>query len=377
MKGKIMKSHIKLFLILIELLLSFSFFAFDKSSFKVLPKTTFSVQQESVSYGKAGLAEGVETSSKNQRDVALPDKKLLRGFERFPKLDAFGDVLSDDFLFYKKILTAEQKSAYDEIYKCLMNRQDSLQIISRIKSKELNKVIEAVYYDNPEIFWWAADCSWYYNSDGTVTQILFQYLFPQSELDRINETFVSMSLPVIFYANLLETDIDKIKYIHDYLCLSIEYDYENFNAGTYGGKLQTAYSAIVEYKTVCAGYSRAFAYYMQQLHIPCTVLWGSGHAWNMIKIGGNYYQMDVTWDDGNKVPPFFNLTHSQMQKVDMHALSENSGIVVSNNPSNSSSMSYANQFGNIPIGFPYTYQEFNNIVEDIENPEYAKIIKLQ
>ena len=56
---------------------------------------------------------------------------------------------------------------------------------------------------------------------------------------------MSLSLPVIFYANLLESYLDKIKYVHDYLCLSIDYDKTAFDSGDYGGKLQTAYSAVV------------------------------------------------------------------------------------------------------------------------------------
>lgn len=348
--------------------------AFDSKDldFSISPKTKFSLQEKS-SVIKAGLASPTESSVQNKKDVALPDKKLLRGFERFPKTDAFGDTLSDLFLFYRQNLTSNQKSVYDEIYKAVMNAESNLNIITRISSKEISTICEAVYYDNPELFWWDGTFSWYYNTNGTVTKIIFSYLFPSNDLEHYNKLFLNMSLPIIFYANLLEKDMDKIKYVHDYLCLSVDYDYESYKAGKYGGKLQTAYSAVVEYKTVCAGYSRAFAYYMQQLRIPCAVLYGSGHAWNLIEINGDFYQMDVTWDDGNKFPPYFNLTHSEMQKIQMHALSEESSKIIRNFPSKSEALSYKNYFGQIPLGVPYTYQEFANISEDIENPAYAKI----
>ena len=93
----------------------------------------------------------------------------------------------------------------------------------------------------------------------------------------------------------------------------------------------------------------------------------------MIKVGDESYQVDVTWDDGNKIPPYFNLPHSAMQKVESHSLSENSAKVVNQNPSKSDRATYSNYFGRIPIGFPYTYQEFSNIREDIENPAYAEV----
>ena len=63
---------------------------------------------------------------------------------------------------------------------------------------------------------------------------------------------------------------------------------------------QSAYSALVNGRTVCAGYARAFQYLMQRLGIPCyycTGYAGEDHAWNIIKLGEDYYNVDVTWDD--------------------------------------------------------------------------------
>ena len=369
-----MKRYIALIL---ELFIFFSLSAYDfkELTFSTKPKTVFSTQQNISNELKTGLAQGKEEATQNKRDLALPDKKLLRGFERLPKTDAFGDIIPDSFLFYRETLNANQKSAYDEIYKAIMNAESNLKIITRVSNREIFQIIHCVYLDNPELFWWAEDCSWWYNSDGTVTNLVFNYLFDQDELRRCNQEFLNMSLPVIFYANLLETDMEKIKYVHDYLCLSIDYDTDAFNANSYGGKLQTAYSAIVEYKTVCAGYSRAFAYYMQQLRIPCTVLYSSTHAWNMIEIEGEVYQTDVTWDDGkNKIPQFFNISNKRMQTVEHHMPEEISMRVVQQHPSSSDYYSYSKYFGQIPIGFPYTYQEFNNIEDDIDNPAFAQVI---
>ena len=63
---------------------------------------------------------------------------------------------------------------------------------------------------------------------------------------------------------------------------------------------QTAYSALVNRQTVCAGYARAFQYLLQQLGIPCyycTGYAGESHAWNIVSLDDGYYNVDVTWDD--------------------------------------------------------------------------------
>ncbi len=65
---------------------------------------------------------------------------------------------------------------------------------------------------------------------------------------------------------------------------------------------QSAYSALVLGRSVCAGYARSFQYLMQQLGIPCyycTGTSGEDHAWNIIKLDQTYYNVDVTWDDTN------------------------------------------------------------------------------
>ena len=41
---------------------------------------------------------------------------------------------------------------------------------------------------------------------------------------------------------------------------------------------------------------------MNELGIPCDIVFGTctnggGHAWNLVQLDGNWYQMDVTWDD--------------------------------------------------------------------------------
>lgn len=350
-------------------------FAFNVCAERMKPKTTFSTQSNEDVSKKLGLSDSDISTTKNAVDQKLKDPKLMRGFERFKKVDAFGDTIPDSSLFYRQVLTQNQRGAYDEIYKALMNGRDEVEPISRVSYKEMNLITEAIYYDNPEIFWWDGSVGYWYNKDETVTKVTFKYIFPKEQLAQYNANFSDMSMPILFYANTLDTDMDKAKYIHDYLCLSIDYDYDSYKAGKIGGKLQTAYSAIVEYKTVCAGYSRAFAYYMQQLGIPCVVLSGSGHAWNFVEMDGDFYQMDVTWDDsGSKLPQFFNLPHSQMQQVQSHQLNPLSARVVQSHPTQSDKMTYKKYFGNIPQGYPYTYQEFNNIDVDMIDPMNAKVI---
>ena len=62
------------------------------------------------------------------------------------------------------------------------------------------------------------------------------------------------------------------------------------------------YGALINGEANCMGYSRAFAALAYEAGINCIVVLGETkpgyHAWNMVKIDGNWYHIDATWIDG-------------------------------------------------------------------------------
>ena len=94
---------------------------------------------------------------------------------------------------------------------------------------------------------------------------------------------------------------EQVREVHNWLINNIEYDV-NLEA-------QEPYSivgALTEGKAVCEGYARSFKYILDELNIPCVLVSGTGtnsngetesHAWNYVQLNGNWYAVDVTWDD--------------------------------------------------------------------------------
>ena len=62
---------------------------------------------------------------------------------------------------------------------------------------------------------------------------------------------------------------------------------------------QSIYSVFCMDKTVCAGYAKALQYLLNLCGIECTYVTSETHAWNLIKLEGEYYHIDVTWGDGS------------------------------------------------------------------------------
>ncbi|MBQ3599685.1 MAG: hypothetical protein II992_00580 [Lachnospiraceae bacterium] len=93
-----------------------------------------------------------------------------------------------------------------------------------------------------------------------------------------------------------KTRIEKIQAIHDYIVSTFTYDtsYSNF----------TVYDGLVDksHATVCQGYALLFYKMCTEAGIPCRYVYGQAgvnHAWNIVKIDGEWYHIDTTWDDGD------------------------------------------------------------------------------
>ena len=95
------------------------------------------------------------------------------------------------------------------------------------------------------------------------------------------------------------TDYQKIKAIYDYICANTTYDYTNLDNDAYKLKY-TAYGALIDGTSVCQGYAVLLYRMALMADVDCRLISGTGnggrHAWNIIKVGNKYYNLDSTWD---------------------------------------------------------------------------------
>lgn len=96
-------------------------------------------------------------------------------------------------------------------------------------------------------------------------------------------------------------DVEKMRQVHNWLINTVEYDVEFSSEEPY-----SIVGALIENRAVCEGYARAYKYIMDGLGIPCLLVSGVGmnssgetesHAWNYVRIDGEWYGVDTTWDD--------------------------------------------------------------------------------
>jgi len=111
-----------------------------------------------------------------------------------------------------------------------------------------------------------------------------------------------------------ETDpFQAIKNLHDWIALTISYDFKAFSSGSIPE--QDPWSVLSSRKAVCAGYAALFQRFCELAGFRCTMVSGysrgyrydpfseeiiaENHSWNAVKIADAWYLIDVTWDAGH------------------------------------------------------------------------------
>lgn len=228
---------------------------------------------------------------------------------------------------YFSCLTENEKNVYSFIYEELVKGNSKLKCKITLSADELSKAIDSVLNDHPELFWLDNKYAYTYDpTDGSVKEINFNcYDFADTpaKLQTARAEFEKAANSVINGALFKATMVERELYIHDYICQNTVYD----ESAPYN---QSAYSALVLHKSVCAGYARCFQYLAKKAGIICFYVTGrteglkgqvvngnsegGSHSWNMVLLDGEYYNVDCLWDDtasetyGSMIYPFFNLT---------------------------------------------------------------------
>lgn len=206
---------------------------------------------------------------------------------------------------YYQMLSENQQSVYRQIYANAQNLTEKFAPEKTVSASDVKIAFEAVIGDHPEMFWLETGYSSKYLANGQCVEIDLKYNSTADDLESAKQRFDAAAQNLITGAASLDSNYEKEKYVHDALASAVTYDLT-------ADMNQSAYSALVNGKSVCAGYARAYQYLLQQLGIPCyycTGYSGGDHAWNIVKLEDGYYNVDVTWDDAAAIRyEYFNKT---------------------------------------------------------------------
>lgn len=258
-------------------------------------------------FGLRQEAEDVISEEDDTRIVSLEDILAIpRGGEKEEEEGA-GEwfLMEEAFPYAYESLSAAEQSWYRDMEKLLgsygedaeLDREALVLLESSDVDEAVDKAFRCVLNDHPEMFYVDGySCTKYMRGDRIVSVEFAGNYTMELETALERKAAIEESAEEILEGIDEEaSDYDKVKYVYDVIIRGTDYDLDAPDS-------QNIYSVFVNHRSVCQGYAKATQYLLNRLGIQCTLVLGTvntgeGHAWNLVKVDGEYYYVDTTWGD--------------------------------------------------------------------------------
>lgn len=212
--------------------------------------------------------------------------------------------------YYFKQLTEEEQRVYRELLKGIRAREKEF-YLTISDDDSIDRSYHAVLKDHPEIFWVHNREKIYKTTYSDSDYCVFTpgYTYTDSEIDEIQTAMEQSFQEVRALIPEDAGDYEKVRIVYTYVIAHTQYQT--------GEDDQSIAGVFWKKSAVCAGYAGAVQYLLERLDIPCIYVDGStkgsteGHAWDIVKIGQEYYYVDATNGDQ---PDFLNGDAAQLEE---------------------------------------------------------------
>lgn len=194
-------------------------------------------------------------------------------------------------------LNTRQKKIYERLYTASESNSGSEVFVQdlNVHTSDVSTAFWAFDYDNPQFLELGSGFQMKVLANDQTSVISVLILFGRTPAEVSNSLFEDFADDIIQQAAEKPTDYDKLLYIHDRIVDNTVY---SSNGELYEYE---ADGPLVYGKAVCEGYAKAFMYLAQSLGFECVCVIGTAngeeHMWNLVKLYGMWYNVDVTWDD--------------------------------------------------------------------------------
>lgn len=211
-------------------------------------------------------------------------------FEAYPEAEFLSVTDSSTRPVYN-LLDENEQAVYSALYNGIVEKKTKIPLPFEITGDDYSKIYCIFEKQEGEFFY--IDSTYYTAEKIRNAQVVFRENADSveskiAELENIVQTII---------ADAPDGDYEKALYIHDYIAEICHYNL--------GGELMyspTVYGCLVEGQANCEGYAKAFSYLAERMGMKCVLITGKtdkgeNHAWNQVEIDGEWYNLDVTWDD--------------------------------------------------------------------------------
>ncbi len=245
---------------------------------------------EETPLGSTVAAEAALPAAEDSEEALVGDTPISADLSNYLyKYGGFPDYKENVGLRHRYLSVADYAGAETAIVNAFKNWETTVDVIQyKIPRTEGIQFIADVLNRHPELFYSGSSISCAVDSNYILSYDLpYDEAYSREDVAAYEEAVTS----ALNRVNESMTSLQKALVLHDYLAQHTEYDltYSNYNS----------YNALVDGAAVCQGYTMAYLDLLNRAGVPCATSASEAmnHIWNLVQIDGDWYHVDVTWDD--------------------------------------------------------------------------------
>ncbi len=208
-------------------------------------------------------------------------------------------LLSNQNNFYSERLNSSVLALYRaciDNLSCGIFQTTTTVEMSEENQREVERVVEAVIYGCPELFFVEQEVqtSW----SGDQLTLAFTNKYPDENISELWDKLVTELDRISAIVNKFEKQYDRINRINQYLCARVK------PVNSTRGRFGDAYGALILKEARCEGFAKAAKLIMDRCGIQSVIACGEAvfmghrerHAWIIANCDGKDYHFDFTWN---------------------------------------------------------------------------------
>lgn len=190
---------------------------------------------------------------------------------------------------YKR-LEPREKALYRALYQGIANYKETIRLPHTYTDKEYERVYLMLTMQEPQFFY----VDKIYGLSDEMNTATIYYLFDKEQAKSAQEQIDAETEKILSKISPAQSEAQKLMLLHDLIAERCRYSDFLFS--------DTVYGCLVNGMALCEGYAKTFVYLARKLGLEAMCVPGKSsrdvlHVWNIAKIEGKYYNIDVTWDD--------------------------------------------------------------------------------
>ena len=203
--------------------------------------------------------------------------------------------------------TAKEKAAYDRALKAIMDYENQPNpIVIDVSDLGLTSAqalhVGYLLHANGELFW----VNTFNDSSFGAKKFSIPVIYADDDITKMRKELDAAVAKAKKRIASGMSQAMKVHVLHDYVIDEVDY----------GKSKKTAYDGLVKGQGDCFGFARTMDLLLRRCGFDVDMAFNNAgdHAWNLVKVGGSWYHVDPTWDNGYTGKKFsreYNWKHSR------------------------------------------------------------------